>query len=382
MTVARLFDTVASSSPVPRRAGAERRREVEFVTASDGFPLAMEHLASSTARCATPVVLCHGLGGNRFNFDLDERHSLAAYLEDQGFDVWLVELRGHGRSKQAPVQDWNFDDHVEKDVPALVKAISERCRETPVVWVGHSLGGMVAYCLLARHPDLNESFAGLVTLGSPGDIGGPFPFIQRAAVSLSLRWLGHKPTVQASGAAALLFSPAARRIGLHRMVWVHWLNPDNMDAEVIRKTVLLGLEGLSVGTLLQWAASMRGAGLLAVSDGFDYCAGLAAIRIPILLISGVVDRLAPPDRILPVWERVGSPDKRLRAFGRRGFELRPGSDRLECNDAIDYGHEDLLLGEAAARDVFPYIAAWLRERTGGEAPKAASSSDPKRGGVR
>src|SRR5919106_6749300 len=94
------------------------------IEADDGFPLVIERLAppSDAPRCGPSVVLCHGFGGNRFNFDLDERHSLARHLVREGFDVWLVELRGHGRSKLAPHapasrRSWNMDPHVEMDLP-------------------------------------------------------------------------------------------------------------------------------------------------------------------------------------------------------------------------------------------------------------------------
>ncbi|KAJ1465598.1 hypothetical protein T484DRAFT_1647966, partial [Baffinella frigidus] len=52
---------------------------------------------------ATPhthsVVLFHGFASNRFTFDLNPEESVADYLATKGWDTWVVELRGSGKSK-------------------------------------------------------------------------------------------------------------------------------------------------------------------------------------------------------------------------------------------------------------------------------------------
>jgi len=52
--------------------------------------------------------------------------SLADYLYAKGHDVWVVELRGAGKSKPfgmyfRPGMTFDFDDYVQKDVPALLR---------------------------------------------------------------------------------------------------------------------------------------------------------------------------------------------------------------------------------------------------------------------
>src|SRR5206468_2476156 len=46
-----------------------------------------------------PVLLVHGFGQNRYAWHMPER-SFANYLADCGFDVFNVDLRGHGRSAE------------------------------------------------------------------------------------------------------------------------------------------------------------------------------------------------------------------------------------------------------------------------------------------
>src|SRR4249920_3462141 len=45
-----------------------------------------------------PVLLVHGYGQNRYAWHLPAR-SFSNYLARAGFDVWNLELRGHGRSR-------------------------------------------------------------------------------------------------------------------------------------------------------------------------------------------------------------------------------------------------------------------------------------------
>jgi pimeloyl-ACP methyl ester carboxylesterase len=338
------------------------------IKAIDGFPLVIERFglgldASSKSR---PVLLCPGFGGNRFNFDLDENHSLARFLVEAGFDVWIAELRGYGRSKGnlslnsgRRLRDWNMDDHIERDLPAILKAVSDLSGHSRLIWIGHSLGGMAVYCLLSRHAEYARFFAGIVTIGSPA-------LFERGSALLVpiiplLRILRRRGTVSVRFAARVMCSRVGNRFGF-TYLWKYWANPENTHSTVVARTISHGLEDLSFGTLHQWLLSMRHGGLLSC-DGFDYSLNLRNIDVPILLISGTADRIAPSHEILAVYERIESRDKRLRVFGRDGLEAKSGAAHEPRQDSIDYGHEDLLVGEANHFDIFPYVLAWLGEHS-------------------
>src|SRR5688572_9129836 len=47
-----------------------------------------------------PVLLVHGFAQNRYSWHTSRR-SMSAWLAERGFDVWTLELRGHGLSRQA-----------------------------------------------------------------------------------------------------------------------------------------------------------------------------------------------------------------------------------------------------------------------------------------
>ncbi|EKX43032.1 hypothetical protein GUITHDRAFT_53041, partial [Guillardia theta CCMP2712] len=40
------------------------------------------------------VLLCHGFASNRHSFDLNPEASVARYFANEGWDTWIVELRG------------------------------------------------------------------------------------------------------------------------------------------------------------------------------------------------------------------------------------------------------------------------------------------------
>ncbi|MCA9565814.1 MAG: alpha/beta fold hydrolase, partial [Myxococcales bacterium] len=89
-----------------------------YATTNDGWRLAIHRYRGD----GDPVVLCHGMGANAFNMDLGRRNGLATFLRDEGFDVWNVDLRGHGASRIPPnnkrrYRRWTFDDHAMMDVP-------------------------------------------------------------------------------------------------------------------------------------------------------------------------------------------------------------------------------------------------------------------------
>lgn len=88
------------------------------------------------------VVLLHGLTMNRASYS-----DVVPWLVDRGQRVVNVDLRGHGESPWAA--SYRAIDYVS-DLVDLI----ERERLGPAVLVGHSVGGIAAATLTARHPEL------------------------------------------------------------------------------------------------------------------------------------------------------------------------------------------------------------------------------------
>ena len=70
--------------------------DVVWVDVGDGQQAALTHHAGP----GEPVVLCHGISSNARFWDLAPDRSLADWLVAQGYDVWNLDLRGHGLAER------------------------------------------------------------------------------------------------------------------------------------------------------------------------------------------------------------------------------------------------------------------------------------------
>src|SRR6185503_13122121 len=111
-----------------------------------------------------PILLIHGFGQNRYAWHLPAR-SVANHLAKAGYDVFNLDLRGHGRSRHFGARaPRHVDDYIAEDLPIAVEEVQLHTGKRPVYLVGHSLGGLVSY---AAAPSLEGAVGGIVSLGSP-----------------------------------------------------------------------------------------------------------------------------------------------------------------------------------------------------------------------
>jgi pimeloyl-ACP methyl ester carboxylesterase len=98
-----------------------------------------------------PLVILHGMLGSSRNWQTAGRDlaGAAGSPSENGFHVFALDLRNHGRSPHAPTN--GYADMLA-DVIAWLDA-----QELPrVTLLGHSLGGKVAMLLACRHPERVE----------------------------------------------------------------------------------------------------------------------------------------------------------------------------------------------------------------------------------
>jgi pimeloyl-ACP methyl ester carboxylesterase len=98
---------------------------------------------------APPVLILHGLFGS-----LDNWQTLAKKIAEEGFRVFILDLRNHGRS---PHTDSHTYDEMAHDLMDFIEA---QALEKPYI-VGHSMGGKVAIQFAAFYP---QSYAKLVVV--------------------------------------------------------------------------------------------------------------------------------------------------------------------------------------------------------------------------
>jgi pimeloyl-ACP methyl ester carboxylesterase len=320
--------------------------ETHQVRTADGWVLDVRHVRpSGGARAARPVVLMHGVVTNGRNCDLDAQHSLARDLAGRGFDVWVPSLRGTGPSEHrrlvaSAAGEADFDTVVEQDVPAVIEHVRKATGADGVDWVGHSMGGMLVYAHLARG---GGGVGRVVTLGSPVRLrlGGRIESLVRAASPAA----GLAPWVPlAAVTRATLPLQGAVDGPVERLL----VGRENVTPETWRRFLAVGVDDVPAGLARQFAGWVERDRFDSRDGKVDYLAGLSRVRVPVLVVAGKVDGIAPPWAVRPAYDALGSEEKRWLLLS-------------EANGvAADYNHMDMLLGERASLELWGRVAAFLR----------------------
>ncbi|QDU60522.1 Alpha/beta hydrolase family protein [Planctomycetes bacterium Pan216] len=362
--------TQRSGDPQPQNVAAnEIRIERHMTRASDGWKLVATRyqVPGKLVAGRMPVILCHGFGYNGRFFDMREDASLARYLAQAGFDVWAVDLRGSGLSSkwaptaaggatalldrviptgaEVPAQgfgsldfkyaNWTMDDHVDKDVPALIDLVKQKTGAPQVAWVGHSMGGNVMLAYLSKYGN-NGSVGRLATVGSQVTMPNGQLMIE-FLIELFTRRQGQLFGNQLDAQDAL---DSVNSI---------FFNEANTDP-IIQKALSTGgvaYDMPSINLIKQYRLFADQGKLTSENRQVDYSSGLSKIQIPTLVMAGSVDQVAPPRTQRELLERISSNDKTLVFLGRhRGM-------------GAEYGHSDSLVGLQSSREVYPLLSSWL-----------------------
>jgi Predicted hydrolases or acyltransferases (alpha/beta hydrolase superfamily) len=262
----------------------------------------------------TPVLAVHGITASHLEWPL-----IAARLP--GARVIAPDLRGRGRSNGLPAP-WGMRDHAD-DLARLLDALGvERA-----VIVGHSMGGFVAVRTANQHPD---RIASLVLV----DGGLPLPFTPPSEVP-------------AEEIPALLLGPAGERLSrvypsreAYREFWrEHPAFRDHWN-DAVAAYVDYDLDEVDGGFRPSSRFDAIATNVMQMSGDDGYREALAGVRVPI-------DFLRAPRGLLN--ETPGLyPDALLAAVR----ELVP---RMRMHDIIDVNHYTIVMTDAGADQVAPFI---------------------------
>lgn len=298
-----------SVRPESRRVAARYQELGEFEhyreLTKDGVELSLLRIAYDI-RQDTPVLLTHGTFSNA-----QVCTRLARYLAENGFDCWILELRGHGRSEAGAV-DPDFERFSEFDVPAALHAVRQKTKKEHLFWVGHSGGGLVLLMHLARHPEERAKVKGIVTLASQATEAGS-------------TWAGRaKVALGALGNNLLGFAPGP--------------------------PLRLGPENEFKGVMNQWFR-WNWNGRWTGNDGFDYLEALGQVEVPALCFAGGGDHFIAPYRgCRRLYDALGSLDKRMALCAKsEGY-------------GEDYSHSRIIASRRAQQEIWPTISEWLIKR--------------------
>ena len=108
-----------------------------------------------------PILLVHGVMADGRIFYSDSGKGLAHFLADAGYDVFVADLRGRGRStpKIDASSRHGLTEIICQDLPALHAAIHQLKGGQRLHWMAHSWGGVHMSSCLLRYPQLAAQVA-------------------------------------------------------------------------------------------------------------------------------------------------------------------------------------------------------------------------------
>lgn len=341
-----------------------------------------------------PVLLVHGFSQNRHAWTSGQFVKNLLFF---GVDIHILELRGHGKSSVAfqkeraerfrrplpPDLDfgWDIDSYFLYDLPAAVSGVKRITRRERIFYCGHSMGGMLGYGYAGIHDD----FEGLITIGSPADLGRGFWMLKALAqcapllggmVDLTLESINLRRKVGHTGKEWL--ARGASRLNRNLGQWLapddaprkarfnyvpvdSWLrflerqlvraeehplyerlttrinrlsNPARVSAEDIRWLLREGGEREPRKVLEQFARWIRRGEMVCYRTGYDFKRGFSKIEIPMAIIFGDLDPLASVESTRSVYRAAKSEYLLWRPVkGNSHIELTMGHDiRQICYD--------------------------------------------------
>jgi len=271
---------------------------------------------SPEAEPRAAVIIVHGASEHSGRYG----HVAQALVAD-GYGVYASDHRGHGRS-DGPRAVIDRLAYAVADVDRLVSQVRAEHPELPIVMLGHSMGATVALSYTIRH---QERLTGLI-------LSGPLAALEAAPAPL--RMLGRVLSVLAPQ-LPLVAIDASLVSRDPEVVRDYEADPLNHHGKLPARTVDELVRAID-----------------------DLPAAVTTIALPVLILYGTADRLAPPSGAQMLERRIGSADKTTIAYP-------------------DLFHE--ILNEPERETVLTDIRGWLAERSGagvgnGGAPTARDAA--------
>ena len=293
------------------------QQQVIAVPLPGGDTLALRRFTGATP--GPPLLMLHGAIENGHIFYSDSGKGLAPYLARNGFDVYVIDLRGHGSSTPAIGRNspYGQTEAIREDIPACIAAVKKIRGRVRQQWLAHSWGGVLFSSLLARYPQYAAEVDSLVYFGSKRTIR-VWNWHRIAKVDLVWRWL-------CPLACALFGYLPARQLRI---------GSDSETSKFYRQS----------------AAWVKSDAWIDSDDGFDYGTAIGAVPLPpVWYIAAQNDfALGHPRDVRDFMASAGEQESRYTCLSRSN------------GNRHDYDHINMLTHPDAVTDHFPHILEWLR----------------------
>ncbi|MBT1062930.1 alpha/beta fold hydrolase [Bowmanella sp. Y26] len=280
--------------------------------------LHIRHIQHSDHPQGPAVLMVHGSIENGRIFYNDKGRGLGSYLARQGFNVYVLDLRGRGQSSPAIGRG---DEHTQwhylnEDLPHAMQWVGKQ-HQGKFSTVAHSWGGVLMMACLLRHPHLINQVERQVFFGSKRSIRVHNP---ERWFKVDLVWGLVSPLV----AGFHGYLPAKKLgLGADNETFANWRD------------------------VTKWVRQRR---WIDASDGFDYQAAAKTLRLPATwFITGQKDySLGHVRDMRRFMAELGMADAPQALLGKQNGNLH------------DYDHINILTHAACQDDHFPKVSHWLK----------------------
>lgn len=245
------------------------------------------------------VVIAHGAGEHSGRYA-----HVAARLVDEGYAVYALDHRGHGRSGGPRAVIDRMDNAVEDLDQLIVLAASEQAG-VPVFLLGHSMGGTISVRYAMAHQD---RLTGLI-------LSAPLAALEAAS-----------PVTRV---VARVLSAITPKLGLFA-VDPTLVSRDPNVVKAYETDPLVHHDRIPARTIAELAGAVE-----------SFPGGVGAITVPTLIMYGSGDHLVPPAGSMMLNDRIGAADTTLKTYDGLYHEI---------------------LNEAEQDAVMNDLCSWLRAR--------------------
>ncbi|XP_049528330.1 gastric triacylglycerol lipase-like [Dermacentor silvarum] len=144
--------------------------EEHNVTTRDSYVLMMQRIPAGRAERSVQlhqkpaVILMSGLQGSSADYVVNmPDQSLGFMLADNGYDVWLANVRGtrysshlHLKKSSSGFWDFSLDEMISYDLPDQIDTVLNVTQQEALFYVGWSQGTAIMFGLLSSKPEYNQ----------------------------------------------------------------------------------------------------------------------------------------------------------------------------------------------------------------------------------
>ncbi|EFJ14312.1 hypothetical protein SELMODRAFT_181092 [Selaginella moellendorffii] len=244
--------------------------------------------------------------------------------------------------------DWDFDHYLEEDVPAAIEYVRNKCnpKDGKLLGVGHSMGGIILYALLASKGK-DSGIAAAVTLASSLDYSASNSSLHMLLPLADPAQVLNVPVVPLGAIMQAVYPLVCRPP--YALAWLGYNVSASgmMDPDLYKKLVYNNFCTVPAKLLLQLRTAFQRGGLKSRDGNVTYKNLLSKSEVPVYAIAGDADLICPPSAVIDTVCTLPTERGKYEVFG--GQHNR------------HYGHYDLLVSRTAKTEVFPAILKFFEK---------------------